>query len=66
MATGWVFCRTSGGTKNKKSFQGMGQSMKKTIAMMAVLAALAGCNTVAGVGQDISGGANRVAGWLGG
>ncbi len=40
--------------------------MKKTIAMLAVLAALAGCNTVSGIGQDISGGANRVAGWLGG
>ena len=40
--------------------------MNKTIMMMAVLAALAGCNTVSGVGQDISGGANRVAGWLGG
>ena len=32
----------------------------------AVMAALAGCNTVAGVGQDISGSANRVAGWMGG
>ena len=40
--------------------------MKKVMAMMAVVAALAGCNTVAGMGQDISGGANRVAGWLGG
>ncbi|MDR0809650.1 MAG: entericidin EcnA/B family protein [Gemmobacter sp.] len=26
---------------------------------------LAGCNTVDGVGRDISGGANRVAGWFG-
>ena len=40
--------------------------MKKTIALIAVLTALAGCNTVSGIGQDISGGANRVAGWLGG
>lgn len=39
----------------------------KKIAMLAVLlAALAGCNTVAGVGQDISGSANQVAGWMGG
>ena len=40
--------------------------MRKALMAMAVLAALAGCNTVAGVGQDISGGANRVAGWIGG
>ena len=40
--------------------------MAKILMMVAVMAALAGCNTVAGVGQDISGGANRVAGWLGG
>ncbi len=40
--------------------------MKKTLAMIVVLAALAGCNTVSGIGQDISGGANRVAGWMGG
>ncbi len=40
--------------------------MTKSLILMAVLAALAGCNTVAGVGQDISGGANRVAGWIGG
>ena len=39
--------------------------MAKILMMVAVMAALAGCNTVAGVGQDISGGANRVAGWLG-
>ena len=40
--------------------------MFKTIMVVAILAVLAGCNTVAGVGQDISGGANRVAGWMGG
>lgn len=40
--------------------------MKKMVMLLAVLATLTGCNTVAGVGQDISGGANRVAGWLGG
>jgi predicted small secreted protein len=34
--------------------------------MIAALAMLAGCNTISGVGQDISGGANRVAGWMGG
>ncbi|MEO8242146.1 MAG: entericidin [bacterium] len=40
--------------------------MTKTLMMVALLAALAGCNTISGVGQDISGSANRVAGWLGG
>ena len=34
-------------------------SMKK-LALLAVLAALAGCNTIAGVGEDISGGARTV------
>ncbi|WP_091297251.1 entericidin [Gemmobacter aquatilis] len=37
----------------------------KKLLMIATLAALAGCNTVDGVGRDISGGANQVAGWLG-
>ena len=38
--------------------------MKKMILLMAVLATLAGCNTVAGVGDDVSGGARTVQGWL--
>lgn len=38
----------------------------KTLMMLAVLAALAGCNTVMGVGQDITSGADHVAGMLGG
>lgn len=38
--------------------------MHKLLLILS-LAALAGCNTVDGIGQDISGGANRVAGWLG-
>ena len=40
--------------------------MSRILIVVAVMAALAGCNTIAGVGQDISGGANRVAGWMGG
>jgi predicted small secreted protein len=35
------------------------------LAAMVSLTALAGCGTVDGIGRDISGGANRVAGWLG-
>ncbi|MEO1952427.1 hypothetical protein AXZ77_1913 [Thioclava sp. ES.031] len=38
--------------------------MKKLILLAAVAAALAGCNTVAGVGDDISGGARSVQGWF--
>ncbi len=34
------------------------------IALVAVLLVLAGCNTVNGIGQDISGGAQRVGGWF--
>jgi predicted small secreted protein len=30
------------------------------IILLVVLTALAGCNTVAGIGEDISGGANKV------
>ena len=38
--------------------------MKNMIFLMAVIATLAGCNPVAGVGDDVSGGARTVQGWL--
>lgn len=34
--------------------------MTKLALLIATLAALAGCNTIAGVGEDISGGARTV------
>lgn len=34
------------------------------VVVMAATLALAGCATVDGIGRDISGGANRVSGWL--
>jgi predicted small secreted protein len=34
------------------------------LMLIAVLAALTGCATVEGIGRDISGGANRVNGWI--
>lgn len=34
------------------------------LLIAALLAALAGCNTVAGVGDDVSGGARTVQGWI--
>jgi predicted small secreted protein len=37
--------------------------MKKLI-VLALLTALTGCATVEGIGRDISGGANRVNGWI--
>ena len=40
--------------------------MKKILITGLVLAALTGCNTVAGVGQDVSSGAQTVQGWFGG
>jgi len=34
--------------------------MRKTVVLLAVLAALAGCATIVGAGQDISSGARAV------
>ncbi len=39
--------------------------MTRKLVLMAALLALSACNTVSGVGQDISSGANHVAGWIG-
>jgi predicted small secreted protein len=39
--------------------------MLKKLAIISICLALTGCGTVDGIGRDISGGANRVAGWLG-
>lgn len=36
----------------------------RKLTFLAALLVLAGCNTVDGVGQDISSGANHVAGWF--
>ena len=36
----------------------------RKIILLAVFTALAGCNTISGIGQDISGGAERVGGWF--
>ena len=38
----------------------------KKLLVLAVLVALSACKTISGVGQDISGSANKVAGWMGG
>lgn len=38
--------------------------MRKVMLLAAVGLALAACNTVAGVGQDVSNGANTVQGWF--
>lgn len=40
--------------------------MKKIILPLLLAAGLAGCNTVSGVGQDVSQGAQTVQGWFGG
>ena len=36
----------------------------KTLLFLAALATLTACATVEGIGRDISGGANRVNGWI--
>lgn len=37
--------------------------MMKTVTLIALLA-LAGCNTVAGAGEDVTAGAHRVGSWF--
>ncbi len=36
----------------------------KRLILIAILGALAGCNTVAGIGDDVSGGARTVQSWF--
>jgi predicted small secreted protein len=36
----------------------------KKIVLLSVLLAVAGCNTVAGMGEDVSGGARKVQNWF--
>lgn len=38
--------------------------MKKRIALVALALCLAGCNTVAGVGADVTDGAHKVQSWF--
>ena len=62
MAIGWASSPKSGGQKSE-SKKTSREDMKK-LMLMAALAALTGCATVDGIGRDISGGANRVNGWI--
>ncbi|MDQ2065422.1 lipoprotein [Xinfangfangia sp. CPCC 101601] len=39
--------------------------MKRMILLALALSALSACNTVAGVGEDVAGGARTVQGWVG-
>ncbi len=45
---------------------GTGRKTTRTAILLALLLGLAGCNTVAGAGRDITAGANRVGNWIGG
>jgi predicted small secreted protein len=38
--------------------------LMRSVVVFGLLALLSACATVDGVGRDISGGANRVAGWF--
>lgn len=40
--------------------------MNKKLLLLLALLALSGCNTVAGVGEDVTGGAHTVQGWFSG
>ena len=44
----------------------MSSKARRILAGLALGLALAGCNTVEGVGMDISSSARTVAGWFGG
>jgi predicted small secreted protein len=39
--------------------------MKKIAIALAILASLSACNTISGVGEDVSSGARTVQGWIG-
>lgn len=39
--------------------------MKNLIALLLMTTTLTACNTVAGVGEDVAGGARTVQGWIG-
>jgi len=39
-------------------------TMKRWTLITAACLALAGCNTISGVGEDVSGGARTVQGWF--
>jgi predicted small secreted protein len=40
--------------------------MKRIALLLALVSSLGACNTIAGVGEDVSGGARTVQGWFGG
>ena len=40
--------------------------MKTRLLLLAALAHLAGCNTVGGIGRDVTGSAHTVQNWMGG
>ncbi len=42
----------------------MRNEMMRKLAVLVLLAALAACNTVAGLGEDVSGGARSVQGMI--
>ena len=44
----------------------MRTKMRKLLVLTALALGLSGCNTVSGVGQDVSAGAQTVQGWFGG
>ena len=50
------------GTSDRSEWRGL--DMTKVLAMVALVFTLGACNTVDGVGQDISGAASRIGSWL--
>ena len=56
------FCLRYGGTKNNKSRNSTKPEAKtmKQLAILGLIALLAGCATIDGIGQDVSGAARGV------
>ena len=55
MEIGRAFSPRSGGLRSDRM---------KLVLLLALVVGLAACNTVAGVGEDVSGGARQVQNWI--
>lgn len=64
MAIGWGSSQMSGGMSSKNNKRAKKMTKMILVAACAAVLLVSGCATVEGFGRDISGGANRVSGWI--